>query len=53
MARVPRLEQQEERIMAMAAVIHQKGAPDNFVWEEIKLGSPERGQVRFATRPSA
>jgi hypothetical protein len=31
----------------MAAVIHKKGAPDNFVWEEIKVGSPERGQVRL------
>src|SRR3954463_14607089 len=35
------------RIMAMAAVIHKKGAPDNFVWEEIKVGSPTRGQVRL------
>src|SRR5207302_9053353 len=33
--------------MGMAAVIHKKGAPDNFVWEEIKVGSPERGQVRL------
>jgi NADPH:quinone reductase-like Zn-dependent oxidoreductase len=34
--------------MGMAAVIHMKGAPDNFVWEEIKVGSPpERGQVRL------
>ncbi len=33
--------------MAMAVVIHKKGAPDNFVWEEIKVGSPERGQVRL------
>ena len=31
----------------MAAVIHKKGAPDNFVWEEIKVGAPERGQVRL------
>jgi len=23
----------------MAAVIYKKGAPDNFVWEEIKVGS--------------
>src|SRR5438270_12590259 len=28
--------------MGMAAVIHKKGAPDNFVWEEFKVGSPER-----------
>ena len=33
--------------MAMAAVIHKKGAPENFVWEEIKVGAPERGQVRL------
>jgi len=33
--------------MGMAAVIYEKGAPDNFVWEEIKVGSPERGQVRL------
>jgi NADPH:quinone reductase-like Zn-dependent oxidoreductase len=33
--------------MGMAAVIHKKGAPDNFVWEEIKVGSPDRGQVRL------
>ncbi|MGA9502090.1 MAG: alcohol dehydrogenase catalytic domain-containing protein, partial [Pseudolabrys sp.] len=31
----------------MAAVIHKKGAPENFVWEEIKVGAPERGQVRL------
>src|SRR3974377_2631906 len=31
--------------MGMAAVIHKKGAPDNFVWEEIKVGAAERGQV--------
>jgi hypothetical protein len=30
----------------MAAVIHKKGAPENFVWEEIKVGAPERGQAR-------
>jgi NADPH:quinone reductase-like Zn-dependent oxidoreductase len=35
------------RIMAMTAVIHKKGAPDNFTWEEIKVGAPERGQVRL------
>ena len=33
--------------MRMAAVIHRKGGPDNFVWEEIKVGSPGRGQVRL------
>jgi NADPH2:quinone reductase len=33
--------------MGMAAVIYQKGAPDNFVWGEIKVGPPERGQVRL------
>ena len=33
--------------MGMAAVIYEKGAPDNFVWEEIKVGAPERGQVRL------
>ena len=33
--------------MAMAAIIYKKGAPDNFVWEEIKVGAPERGQVRL------
>ena len=34
--------------MGMAAVIYEKGAPDSFVWEEVKVGSPGRGQ-----RPSA
>ncbi len=33
--------------MGMAAVIYKNGAPDNFVWEEIKVGSPGRGQVRL------
>src|SRR5882672_9983643 len=33
--------------MAMAAVIHKKGGPENFVWEETKVGAPERGQVRL------
>jgi NADPH:quinone reductase-like Zn-dependent oxidoreductase len=33
--------------MGMAAVIHKKGAPDNFVWEEIGVGPPEHGQVRL------
>jgi hypothetical protein len=33
--------------MAMAAVIYKKRAPDNFMWEGIKVGSPEHGQVRL------
>ena len=33
--------------MGMAAVIYKTGAPDNFVWEEIKVGAPERGQIRL------
>jgi hypothetical protein len=33
--------------MGMAAVIHKNGAPDNFTWDEIKVGSPEHGQVRL------
>lgn len=33
--------------MVMAAVIHKKGVPDNFVWEETKVGAPGRGQVRL------
>jgi NADPH2:quinone reductase len=36
--------------MGMAAVIHKKGPPDNFVWEEIKIGSPARGQVRLRSK---
>ena len=36
--------------MGMAAVIHKKGPPDNFVWEEIKVGAPERGQVRLRSK---
>ena len=36
--------------MGMAAVIHRKGAPDNFVWEEVNVGSPEHGQVRLCSR---
>src|SRR3974390_1851045 len=36
--------------MGMATVIYKKGAPDNFVWEEIKVGSPERGQVRLRNK---
>ena len=34
----------------MAAVIHEKGPPDNFLWEEIKVGSPERGEVRLRSK---
>src|SRR3979411_967668 len=37
-------------MMGMAAVIHKKGPPENFVWEEIKVGSPERGQVRLRSK---
>src|ERR1041385_2412050 len=33
--------------MGMAAVIHKKGAPANFVWEEIGVGPPAPGQVRL------
>ena len=33
--------------MGMAAVIHRKGPPENFMWEEIQVGSPARGQVRL------
>ena len=36
--------------MGMAAIIYKKGPPDNFVWEEIKVGSPERGQVRLRNK---
>ena len=39
--------------MGMAVVIDKKGAPDNFVWEKIKVGSPECGQIRLQARPSA
>ena len=38
--------------MGMAAVIYKKGVPDNFVWEEIKVGAPERGQVRLRSTAS-
>jgi hypothetical protein len=31
----------------MAAVIHKKGAADNFAWDEIKVGLPERGPVHL------
>lgn len=33
--------------MGMAAIIHRKGAPDNFVWGEILVGAPGPGQVRL------
>ena len=33
--------------MGMAAVLYKKGAPDNFVWEEIEVGAPGPGQVRL------
>jgi hypothetical protein len=39
--------------MGMAAVIYKKGAPDNFVWEEVKVGSPERSQVRLRSNEVA
>src|SRR5499427_2209107 len=42
--------QQEERIMGMAAVIHEKDAPDNFVWEEIKVGAPSVATSVFAAK---
>lgn len=33
--------------MPMAAVIHEKGAPDVFRWEEVEVGAPGRGEVRI------
>ena len=39
--------------MGMVAVIHKKGAPDNFVWEETKVGSPSAAKYVFAARLSA
>jgi hypothetical protein len=36
--------------MGREAVIHKKGAPENFVWEETKVGVPERGQVRLRNK---
>src|SRR5258708_34996198 len=33
--------------MTMAVVIHQKGGPDNLVWEEVAVGVPGPGQVRL------
>ena len=36
--------------MVMAAVIHKKGGPDNFVWEEVHVGAPGPGQVRLRNK---
>ncbi len=33
--------------MVMAQVIHEKGGPENFVWEEVKIGSPGAREVRI------
>ncbi len=33
--------------MAMAAVIHEKGAPDVFRWEEVEVPAPGAGEVRL------
>lgn len=33
--------------MAMAAVIHEKGSPDVFRWEEAEVGAPAAGEVRI------
>ncbi len=33
--------------MPMAAVIHEKGAPDMFRWEEVAVGAPGPGEVRL------
>lgn len=33
--------------MTMAAVIHEKGAPDVFRWEEVEVPSPGAGEVRL------
>ena len=33
--------------MVMAAVIHEKGAPDVFRWEEVEVGDPGPGEVRL------
>ncbi len=32
--------------MTMAAVIHEKGPPDVFRWEEVEVGDPGAGEVR-------
>lgn len=33
--------------MVMAAVLHEKGPPENFRWQEISLGDPGPGEVRL------
>ena len=33
--------------MVMAAVIHEKGSPDVFRWEEVEVGDPGPGEVRL------
>ena len=36
--------------MGMAAVIHKKGPPENFAWEQVRVGSPEPGHVRLRSK---
>jgi len=36
--------------MSKAAVIHEKGAPDVFRWEEVAAGEPGQGEVRIRNR---
>lgn len=36
--------------MTMAAVIHEKGAPEVFRWEEVEVGAPGPGEVRLRNR---
>jgi threonine dehydrogenase-like Zn-dependent dehydrogenase len=36
-----------EQMMAMAQVIHEKGGPANFVWEEVDVGPPGPAEVRI------
>ena len=38
--------------MPMAAVIHEKGTPDVFRWEEVEVGSPGKAKSVSATRRS-
>ena len=33
--------------MAMAQVIHEKGGPENFVWENVEIAPPGAGEVRI------
>ena len=33
--------------MVMAAVIHEKGSPDVFRWEDVEVGDPGPGEVRL------